>query len=91
MKYRYRASETFWKKFYNLPPDQKSSVRAAWVVFKEDPFALQLGTHRIHYLSSLARRTVYAVVIEGDLRTVFYIDGDTVFTFDIGTHDVYRS
>ena len=36
------------------------------------------------------RRTVYAVVIEADLRAVFYLDGNEVVTFNIGTHDVYR-
>ena len=36
------------------------------------------------------RRTVYAAVIEGDLRSVFYIDGDTVVSFNIGTHQIYK-
>jgi hypothetical protein len=88
--YKYRASETFWKNFHALTSQQKESVRAAWRIFKHDPFARSLGTHKIHSLSSLARRTVYSVVVEDDLRAVFYIDGDTIFTFDIGSHDVYR-
>jgi hypothetical protein len=29
-------------------------------------------------------------VITGNLRAVFYIDGDTVFAFDLGTHAIYR-
>jgi len=37
------------------------------------------------------RRTVYAVEIEGDLRALFYIDGDTVVTFNLGSHDVYKA
>ncbi len=37
------------------------------------------------------RRTVYAVVVEADLRVVFYIDGNIVVSFNIGTHDVYRA
>ena len=91
MKYKYRASNIFWKKFYQLPSEQKNSVREAWKLFKENPFAPQLNTHRIHYLSSLASRSVYAVEIENDLRSIFYIDGDTVYTFDIGTHAVHKN
>jgi hypothetical protein len=30
------------------------------------------------------------VVVEGDLRVLFYIEGDIVKTLVVGTHDVYR-
>lgn len=36
-------------------------------------------------------RTVYAAFIEGDLRAVFYLEGDTVVSVDIGSHSLYRS
>jgi hypothetical protein len=35
-------------------------------------------------------RTVYAVRIEGNLRTLFYQDGDTIVSFLIGNHDIYE-
>ncbi|HEX4084968.1 MAG TPA: hypothetical protein VHY22_08665 [Chthoniobacteraceae bacterium] len=50
-----------------------------------------MRTHRINSLSSIFKRTVYAVVIERDLRVVFYIEGDTVVTVNIGGHDVYKT
>ena len=28
--------------------------------------------------------------IEGDLRAVFFIEGDWVLTVDLGTHDIYK-
>jgi hypothetical protein len=34
--------------------------------------------------------TIYAVEIEGDLRSTFYIEGDCVVSVDIGTHDIYK-
>jgi hypothetical protein len=34
---------------------------------------------RIHWLSATFGKTVYAVGIEGDLRSLFYIEGDTVW------------
>jgi hypothetical protein len=47
LKYKFRASETFWRQFYQLPAAQK------------------------------------------DLRALFYLEGDTVFTVDLGTHRIY--
>jgi len=35
-------------------------------------------------------KTVYAVEIEGNLRAVFFVEGDMVFTFDIGSRAIYR-
>jgi hypothetical protein len=56
LKYRYRASETFWRQFYRLPAAKKESVRRAWQIFKADPFAPALGVHKIHSLSSLYKK-----------------------------------
>jgi hypothetical protein len=49
-----------------------------------------LRAHKIHKLSAYYNRTIYAVDIAADLRAAFYIEGDTVWTVDIGTHDIYR-
>jgi hypothetical protein len=89
--YRYGASETFWENFYALSPSQKESARNAWKIFKLNPFDPRLRPHRINSLSAAYRRTIYAVEIEGDLRVAFYVEGNLVWTVDIGTHDIYRS
>ena len=90
MNCRFHATVTFWENSYRLPASQKDSARKAWQAFKRNPFDARLRTHKIHRLSALMRRTVHAVVIEGDWRTVFYIEGDAVVSFNIGTHDLYR-
>ncbi len=90
MKYRYRAVERFWTSFHRLSPAQKESVRKVWEIFKQDPFDPRLRTHRIHRLSAAYRCTIYAVEIEGDLRSLFYLDGETVVSLIVGTHDIYR-
>ena len=90
MNYRYRAVEKFWRNFYRLTDSQKTSVRQAWDLFKSDPFHPTLGSHEIHRLSALAKHTIYSVVVEGDLRVLFRIDGDWVTTLDVGTHKLYR-
>jgi hypothetical protein len=91
MRYRYQASETFWDNFYSLSAPQKESAPTAWQIFKQDPFDPRLRTHKIHRLSAIMRRTVYAVIVEGDLRVVFYIENDTVVSFNIGTHAIYSA
>jgi len=35
-------------------------------------------------------RRSYAVCIEGDLRAVFYVEGNIIWSVDIGTHAIYR-
>jgi len=89
LSYTYKASEEFWKNFYELSAAQKSSARYAWQIFKENPFDSRLKPHKIHYLSAQSKRTIYSVWVEDDLRVVFYVSGDTVFTVDIGTHEIY--
>lgn len=88
---RYVAQPQFWRNFRKPPREQWAAVRRVWQIFKVDPFDPRLGTHKIHALSALFHRTVYAVVVEGDLRITFYLDGDTVITTNIGTHAIYRS
>ena len=88
MRYRFRAVERFWTCFYRLSPADKESARNAWKSFKEDPFDPRLGAHRIQRLSAYYGRTIYAVKIEGDLRSTFYLDGETVVSLTIGTHDI---
>src|SRR5437773_8243097 len=74
MNYKNRAVEKFWRSFYNLRREQKESVRRAWQLFKRDPFHRSLGSHEIHELSARAKHTIYAAVMEGDLRVIFRID-----------------
>ena len=90
MNYRFRATERFWRNFYSLPPEQKKSTRRAWLIFKQNPFDPRLGAHKINKLSKIMKKIVHAVVIEGDLRAVFYVSSNEVITFNIGTHDIYK-
>ena len=71
MKYRFKASRTFWKSFSKLPEQQQVSAKAAFKIFKANPFDPRLRAHKINSLSAYYGKTVYAAVIEGDLRVVF--------------------
>ena len=90
MNYKFKPTEEFWRNFYDLSPGQKDSTRRAWKIFKENPFDPRLRAHKIHRLSALQGRTIYAVDIEGDLRAVFFITSDCVVTVDIGAHDIHK-
>ena len=90
MKYRFEPTQRFWESFYALSSDQKESTRRAWKIFQENPFDPRLRSHKIYRLSARFNRTIYAADIEGDLRAVFYVEGDVVITVDIGSHDIYR-
>ena len=88
--YQFKASEEFWKNFHALDNLKKEAVREKWKIFKENPFHPSLGTHKINRLSSLYKALIYSVRIEADIRVIFKIDGNQVFTIDIGTHDIYK-
>ncbi|MGF1677779.1 MAG: hypothetical protein ACFCUX_01145 [Candidatus Methylacidiphilales bacterium] len=90
MNYRFRAAKSFRKALAKLPPGQKRSAKAAFSIFKKNPFDPRLRTHKIHKLSAVYGKTIYAVCIEDDLRAIFYIDGDTIWSVDIGAHAIYR-
>jgi len=87
--YKFKASETFWKNFHALPPAQKELTRAAWARFKANPFDPRLRPHKIHALSARAGETMLSVEIDHDLRVIFCLRDDIVYTIDIGTHSIY--
>ncbi len=89
--YRFEAAPTFWRSYRKLTREQQQAARRAWQIFRRDPFDPRLGTHKIHSLSARAKATVYAVVVGADLRVIFTIRGNTVYTLDIGTHSLYRT
>ena len=91
MNDRFRAAKSFRLALAKLPPDQKRRAKAAFLIFKEDPFDPRLRTRKIHKFSAAYGKTIYAVSIEGDLRAIFYIDGATIWSVDIGPHAIYRA
>jgi len=90
MKFRFKASRAFWKSFTKLPERQQDSAKAAFKIFKANPFNPRLRAHKINSLSAYYGKTIYAAEIEGDLRAVFYVEGDAILTVDIGNHAIYR-
>ena len=90
MKYRFRVAKPFHRALAKLSPDQYRAAIKAYKIFKQNPFDPRLRTHKNHRLSAQYGKTVYSVCIEADLRAVFYIEGNTVWSVAIGTHAIYR-
>jgi hypothetical protein len=87
----FKVTPRFWKNFKKLTPQQRERAREKYKLFKVDPFDSRLGTHQIERLSSLIKKTVWAVEIESNLRALFIKEGEIVTTLDIGTHDIYKA
>jgi len=79
---RFKTTPQFRRALRKLSAEQKRAAKSAFQIFKQDPFDPRLRAHKIHRLSALTRRTVYAAAIEGDLRVVFYVEGDLVVSFN---------
>ena len=90
MKYRFRATRAFWRRFGKLSVQQQRRAREVFAIFKMNPFDSRLRSHKIQKLSARYGRVIYAAEIQADLRVVFYVEGNTVVTVDIGSHDLYR-
>jgi hypothetical protein len=84
VNYRFRAAKSFRSALAKLPLQQKRCAVAAFKIFKKDPFDSRLGAHKIHKLSAAYGKTIYSVRIEGDLRATFFLEGNTVWSVDIG-------
>ena len=90
MSYRFRTAKSFHRALARLDSQQKQAAKAAFRIFRQDPFDSRLRTHKIHKLSAVYGKIIYSVSIEADLRAVFYLDGSTVWSINIGTHAIYR-
>jgi len=90
VKYRFRAAKSFRRALARLTPEEQRLAAAAFRMFKQNPFDPRLRSHKIHKLSAIYGKTIHAVEIAGDLRAAFYVDGDVVWSVDIGDHRIYR-
>jgi hypothetical protein len=91
VNYVYKTSPSFRDGYRDLTVEQKRLAKAAFKIFKENPFHPSLKPHKIHRLSAIYGKKIMSVCIAGDLRAVFYIEGNVVRSVAIGSHDIYKS
>jgi hypothetical protein len=78
------------KQFNKLPLEQQKLAKQTFKnTFIKNPFDPSLGTHKINHLSARYKTTVWSATLDGDLKVVFYISGNIVWSFGIGTHSIY--
>jgi len=90
MNYRFRAAKSFWRSWSRLSEVQRRAAPQVLPIFKANPFDPRLRAHKIHRLSAQYGRAIYALDIAGDLRATLYVEGETVWSVSIGTHDLYK-
>jgi mRNA-degrading endonuclease YafQ of YafQ-DinJ toxin-antitoxin module len=88
--YQFKTVPSFRRALRGLNSHQKAAAKKAFALFKQNPFDPRLRPHKIHRLSAEYGVTIHAVCIEGDLRAVFYVEGNTVWSVDVGRHAIYR-
>lgn len=87
---RFVAEKTFWQDFDKLPLRQQKLAMQKFQIFRQNPFAISFKTHKIHNLSQKYKQTIYFAALEGDLRVIFFVQNDTLYSVSIGSHKIYR-
>ena len=92
---KFRATETFWKAYGQLPARLKDRTRQAFLLFQEGaqnpPFHPSLRIRKMQghpdiWEGHVTRQVVFTFHIEQDLDS-----GETIFVFrNIGSHEIYR-
>ena len=77
-------TDGFRKRFKRLPPDIQKQARAAYHLWKENPYYPSLQFKRID-----PQEPIYSVRIGLHYRAVGIWEGDTILWYFIGTHAEY--
>ena len=80
-----RLTKQFRKRFERLPRDVQAQAKAAYRLFKVDPYYPSLHFKRID-----PQEPIYSVRIGIHYRAVGTWEGDTIIWDFIGTHEEYN-
>ena len=77
----------FKKSFKKLPRYIKEKAHIKDEIFRENPFNLILGTHKL----SGRLKNYWSYSVDENYRVLFrFLDKDKVIYFNIGTHEIYK-
>lgn len=80
-------SSRFKKSFRQLYSRIQKKVIEKTIIFKTNPFAAKLNTHKLHG----EKKEEWAFSIDYSYRINFiFLESDKVIFTDIGTHDIYK-
>ncbi len=79
-----RTTGEFWTLFQHLSPDVQRRAYRAYALWRDHPSAKGLNFKRVN-----TEEQIYSVRIGLHYRALGLLEGDTIFWFWIGHHDVY--
>ena len=80
-----RRDEQFNKLFAQLPKSVQQQARAAYKLFKENPY-----NPRLHFKRVSLTNSTYSVRINYSYRALGRLEGDTIRWYWIGSHEAYN-
>lgn len=84
-----QATSRFKQNFNKLTKEERQLVAEEINFFRDDPFNISLGTHRLKNKFA----GFYAFTVLPDLRIIFRFskpDHTGAILYDIGTHEIYK-
>ena len=87
----YRTTKRFRRSLEALTPEQRAMAKAAFRLFRRDPWDPQLGRHIIKELTAAKKQPVWSVWVDDDLRVIFVVDESIITSLDIGKHAIYKA
>ncbi len=72
----------FKKQYEKLPLKIRERFKERLLIFKDDPFAIELNNHTLHGKYAGCR----SINVTGDLRAIYEVKENGVRFLDIGTH-----
>lgn len=82
---RSRRDEQFNKLFAQLPQSVQEQAKAAYKLFKKNPY-----DPRLHFKRIASSRSTYSVRINYDYRALGRLEGDIINWYWIGSHEAYN-
>ena len=80
-------SSKFEKEYKKLPLKVKRAAEKKEKIFRKDPFAPQLKTHKL----TGKLKSYYSFSIDYQYRIIFeLVKKDTVWLHSVGTHEIYK-
>ena len=82
-----RTGRKFEKQYKKLPKDVKDTAKKKELIFRENPFAIQLRTHKLSGKDEGA--WAFWIKYSYRIKFIFLNDGEVLF-LEIGTHEIYK-
>lgn len=84
---RITVSPRFEKRYKSLPKRIKEKAKEQEVLFRKNPFAPRLKTHRLTGLEKEA--WAFSINYFYRIKFIFLTDDEVLF-LDVGTHEIYK-